>query len=87
MAFDRELIKAKAASLATNGVYIGTSSWKYPGWRGMLYDEQRHIYRGKFNETRWKRIVYPNTPRFLRPLVLTALIIDFQIKKPSKIFF
>jgi hypothetical protein len=27
--------------LARGGIYIGTSSWKYPGWCGQLYDEQR----------------------------------------------
>jgi len=27
--FDREAIKPKIAALATLGVYIGTSSWKY----------------------------------------------------------
>jgi uncharacterized protein YecE (DUF72 family) len=55
MAFDRERIKRKAAALAANGVFVGTSSWKYPGWRGMLYDEARYIYRGKFNETRLEK--------------------------------
>jgi hypothetical protein len=31
MAFDREDLKAKAANLAAQGVFIGTSSWKYEG--------------------------------------------------------
>jgi hypothetical protein len=34
--FDRDQIKQKVAALAAEGVFIGTSSWKYPGWRGML---------------------------------------------------
>jgi len=49
MAFSREQL------LASQGVYIGTSSWKYPGWCGMLYDRARYEYRGKFAETRFKR--------------------------------
>jgi uncharacterized protein YecE (DUF72 family) len=53
--FDRRLIRSKAAVLAERGVFIGTSSWKYPGWRGMLYDEARYAYRGKFAETRFER--------------------------------
>jgi uncharacterized protein YecE (DUF72 family) len=53
--FDRGAIVKKAAALAGQGVYVGTSSWKYPGWRGMLYDEARYAYRGKFAEARFER--------------------------------
>lgn len=41
--------------LAGRNVFLGTSSWKYPGWAGLLYDEQRYLYRGKFAESRFKR--------------------------------
>jgi uncharacterized protein YecE (DUF72 family) len=55
MAFNREQLKQKLADLAIQGVYIGTSSWKYAGWRGMLYDSARYQWRGKFAETRFNR--------------------------------
>lgn len=55
MNFDRERIKAEVAALAAQGVFIGTSSWKYPGWRGLLYDEARYVYRGKWAESRFER--------------------------------
>ena len=55
MPFDREKIKQKVEELAAKGVFVGTSSWKYAGWRGMLYDEQRYIWRGKFAESRFER--------------------------------
>ena len=55
MNFDREHIKERVASLAKSEVFIGTSSWKYPGWRGMLYDESRYAYRGKFAESRFEK--------------------------------
>jgi uncharacterized protein YecE (DUF72 family) len=55
MPFDREQIKQRIAELASDGVFIGTSSWKYSGWRGMLYDESRYVYRGKFAESRFER--------------------------------
>ncbi len=45
----------QAATLAAQGVFIGTSSWKYPGWCGMLYDPARYEYRGKFAQTRFNR--------------------------------
>jgi uncharacterized protein YecE (DUF72 family) len=53
--FSREQLAQQAADLAAQGVYIGTSSWKYPGWRGMLYDPARYEYRGKFAQTRFNR--------------------------------
>jgi hypothetical protein len=55
VSFDRQLLAAKVAHLAAQGVYVGTSSWKYPGWCGMLYDRTRYEYRGKFAETRFNR--------------------------------
>src|SRR5436190_22166231 len=53
--FDRASMKTKAAALAEQGVFIGTSSWKYAGWRGMLYDEARYIWRGKYAESRFEK--------------------------------
>ncbi len=55
MSFDRNRMKQAAASLAERGVYIGTSSWKYAGWRGSLYDESRYVYRGKVAESRFEK--------------------------------
>lgn len=45
----------KLKSLADQGIFIGTSSWKYPGWCGQLYDEQRYLTRGKFSEAKFER--------------------------------
>jgi len=53
--FAREQLAQQAASLAVQGVFVGTSSWKYPGWCGMLYDCARYEWRGKFAESRFKR--------------------------------
>ena len=47
------MLEEACADLMRHGIYLGTSSWKYPGWRGMLYDEQRYVWRGKFAETRF----------------------------------
>lgn len=43
------------AGLAVQGVYVGTSSWKYRGWCGLLYDESRYVFRNRFAETRFER--------------------------------
>lgn len=55
MQFDREQIKIKAAELAAQGVYLGTSSWKYEGWLNQLYTPGRYEYRGKVATKRFER--------------------------------
>jgi len=55
MSFDRIGLAKAAGELAQKGVYIGTSSWKYPGWCGMLYESARYDYRGKFAMARFER--------------------------------
>ena len=49
----KEELKARVEALAADNVFIGTSSWKYPGWCGLLYDERRYITRNKFSEKRF----------------------------------
>ena len=35
-------------------LYLGTSSWKYEGWLGQVYDEQRYLTRGKLSTKRFE---------------------------------
>jgi uncharacterized protein YecE (DUF72 family) len=51
-----ERLRPKLAWLAQRGVYVGTSSWKYAGWIGQLYDEARYVYRGRFSDARFQRM-------------------------------
>jgi uncharacterized protein YecE (DUF72 family) len=51
----REGLKRNLADLAVQGVFVGTSSWKYAGWCGMLYDAARYEWRGKFTLSRFNR--------------------------------
>jgi uncharacterized protein YecE (DUF72 family) len=55
MDFDRAALQRDLAELAARGVYVGTSSWKYPGWCGTVYDEARYQWRGKFAKSRFDR--------------------------------
>ena len=48
-------MKLKAAKLAAENVFIGTSSWKYEGWLNMLYSPERYEYRGKVAKTRFEK--------------------------------
>ncbi len=43
----------KLKSLADEGIYFGTSSWKYPGWLGSIYGEDRYKTRGKFSQKKF----------------------------------
>ena len=54
--FERDKVKKAISELAGKGVFIGTSSWRYPGWRGLLYDDARYVWHGRFSETRFERL-------------------------------
>jgi uncharacterized protein YecE (DUF72 family) len=47
--FDRQELAARLRSLAAEGIYIGTSSWKYEGWIGQIYSRGRYLARGRFS--------------------------------------
>jgi uncharacterized protein YecE (DUF72 family) len=53
--FDRQTIRDQVKELASKGVYIGTSSWKYGGWLGQLYTPSRYEHRGKVARSRFER--------------------------------
>jgi uncharacterized protein YecE (DUF72 family) len=53
--FERNRCQEAVQALAAQGVFLGTSSWKYRGWCGVLYEEARYVWRGRFAETRFER--------------------------------
>ncbi|MFM7102367.1 MAG: DUF72 domain-containing protein [Verrucomicrobiota bacterium] len=53
--FDRDRFREELARLAAGGVYLGTSSWKYPGWEGRLYTRDRYVWHGRFSQARFER--------------------------------
>jgi uncharacterized protein YecE (DUF72 family) len=55
MAFPvRELTRATQDLARTSHLFLGTSSWKYEGWLGQIYDEQRYLTRGKLSHKRFE---------------------------------
>jgi uncharacterized protein YecE (DUF72 family) len=52
--FDRVGLGARLGKLAQEGIWIGTSSWKYEGWLGQIYDRERYVSRGKFSKKRFE---------------------------------
>ncbi len=51
---ERQKMMERAAALASKGVFVGTSSWKYPGWCGQIYTSARYEHKGKLNERLFK---------------------------------
>jgi uncharacterized protein YecE (DUF72 family) len=51
--FDRLRLRDRLAALAAEQVYIGTSSWKYEGWLGQIYSQNRYLTRGRFSQKRF----------------------------------
>ncbi len=47
--FDRERLAARLRDLAAANIFVGTSSWKYPGWIGQVYTRERYLSRGCFS--------------------------------------
>lgn len=40
-------------ALADQGIYFGTSSWKYEGWLGSIYTPGRYSVRGRFSQRKF----------------------------------
>jgi len=77
MSFDRDQMKAAAGRLAREGVFLGTSSWKYPGWRGQLYDTDRYVWRGKFSEARFERLCLAEYAEVFKTVCVDAAYYKF----------
>lgn len=77
MAFDREKMKRVVQELATMGVFIGTSSWKYEGWIGQLYSPERYGYRGKFAKARFQRDCLSEYAEAFKTVCVDAAYYDF----------
>lgn len=50
----RSPLALRLYELAGRGIYVGTSSWKYPGWLGSIYTPQRYFTRGRFSRTKFE---------------------------------
>ena len=48
------LARATSRLARESNLYLGTSSWKYEGWLGQIYDEQRYLTRGKLSTKRFE---------------------------------
>jgi hypothetical protein len=75
--FDREQVGEWMRRLAARDVYLGTSSWKYPGWIGSLYTADRYLFRGKHSEARFERTCLPEYAEVFRSVCVDAAYYSF----------
>ena len=47
-------LRPRLQALAAQGIYFGTSSWKYEGWLGSVYSAERYQTRGKFSKKKFE---------------------------------
>jgi uncharacterized protein YecE (DUF72 family) len=52
--YDRRAVGQELRSLAREGVWIGTSSWKYEGWLDQIYSREHYQVRGRFSQKRFQ---------------------------------
>ena len=50
----RDRLAEQLSALAREGVYLGTSSWKYEGWLGQIYTPERYFTRGKLSRKKFE---------------------------------
>ena len=81
MLFEREKVRRDAAALASQGIFIGTSSWKYAGWRDQLYDPARYEWRGRFAESRFERNCLAEYAGVFKTVCVDAAYYSFPSEK------
>src|SRR5690349_18689531 len=79
--FNRATLAAQITGLAAGGVFIGTSSWKYPGWCGTLYDCSRYERRGKFAEARFNKECIAEYAEVFKTVCVDAVYYNFPTRK------
>jgi uncharacterized protein YecE (DUF72 family) len=77
----RDQLAEQAANLAVQGVLIGTSSWKYRGWCGVLYDRSNYEWRGKFAESRFNRECLVEYARVFKTVCVDAAYYSFPSQR------
>jgi uncharacterized protein YecE (DUF72 family) len=81
MDFDRSGLAKALGEFALKGIYVGTSSWKYAGWCGMLYESARYDYRGKFAMTRFERNCLEEYAKVFKTVSVDAAFYKFPERK------
>ncbi len=75
--FDRATFTAATKALADKKVFVGTSSWKYDGWCGQIYDRARYEYRGNFAQSRFNKACLAEYAKVFKTVCVDAAYYRF----------
>jgi uncharacterized protein YecE (DUF72 family) len=68
-------------ALAREGIFIGTSSWKYEGWLGLIYTPERYMTRGKFSRAKFEKTCLSEYAEVFQTVCLDAGFYQFPTAK------
>jgi len=73
MLFEPATIASRLERLAREArLYVGTTSWKFPGWCGVLYDEDHYLWGTHFSKARFKRDCLTEYARVFKTVCVDA---------------
>ena len=81
MSFDRRNLQEGVQKLASSGVFVGTSSWKYPGWQGQLYNKDRYVFSGRYSNARFERNCLTEYAEVFKTVSVDAAYYQFPTKE------
>ena len=79
--FPRSELAQSLTDLASQGVYVGTSSWKYEGWLGLLYTSDRYLTRGKLSWAKFEKTCLSEYAEMFKTVCLDAGFYQFPSAK------
>ena len=79
--FPRAELTEAIRGLAQKGVHVGTSSWKYEGWLGMIYTEDRYRTRGKLSRAKFDKTCLYEYAQVFKTVCLDAGFYQFPSAK------
>jgi len=79
--FPRDTLRTELATRAKEGVYLGTSSWKYEGWLGLLYTQKRYETRGRFSRAKFEKSCLSEYAEVFKTVCLDAGFYQFPTAK------
>jgi uncharacterized protein YecE (DUF72 family) len=79
--FPRDALAAATSTLAEHGIYVGTSSWKYEGWLGLIYNPDRYRTHTKFSRAKFERTCLAEYAKVFKTVCLDAGFYQFPNAK------
>lgn len=79
--FPHSSLIASVQALADQNVFVGTSSWKYEGWLGLLYTDELYRTRGRLSRAKFEKNCLAEYSRVFKTVCLDAGFYQFPSPK------